>query len=185
MKLHMIKILTTKIFIVILLTSCTSNYIDYKQHIETDDFNYGFYMDTWGIGDQGYYVLKIEKNISPKEVYVEITAKDGINLKHRDWMDERTILFNYAEAGYHHKSPMIKLIDNRFLVFERGGFNYGLYDLKLQKDTFNISSPWNTFVAESGYKSERYDRKKEEEEYTKWVKNNIHDKINDYILTNK
>ena len=121
MKIFLVKILTAQIIILLLLSSCTSNYIDYKEHIETVDFNYGFYMDSWGIGDQGYYVLRLEKNISPKEVYVEITTKDGINLDHQEWMDERTILFNYAEAGYHHKSPKIKLMFNRFLVFERGG----------------------------------------------------------------
>ncbi|MCP2044750.1 hypothetical protein [Pontibacter sp. HSC-36F09] len=167
------------------IAGCTSNYLDYKEHIETTGrYNYAFYMDSWGIGDQGYYVLQLEKDINPKDVYVEINM-DGINHEQQDWMDNRTILFNYAEAGYHYQNPNIKLIDNQFLVFSRGGYFYGLYDLKTQKDTFNIGSPWNEFIEKSGYYSEKINREKEEKEYTSWVEKNIHDNIRKYIRANK
>jgi hypothetical protein len=44
-------------------------------------YNYALYMDTWGVGDQGYYILQLEQNINPEEVYVEINLSDGINKK--------------------------------------------------------------------------------------------------------
>ena len=178
-------------FLIPLLTSfylagCSSNYLDMKEKVTTNEkYNYAFYMDTWGIGDQGYYVLQLDKNTKPEDVYVEINFEDGINKEQNNWVKERMILFNYAEAGYHSSNPNIKLINNRFLVFSRGDFYYSLFDIKLQKDTFNITSPWNDFIAQSGYYSEKIDRDKELKAYTKWIEENTHKKIEAYINENK
>jgi len=148
-------------------------------------YNYALYMDTWGVGDQGYYILQLEKNINPEEVYVEINFSDGIDKKQNEWVKERTVLFNYSEAGFHHSDPNIQLINNRHLVFSRGGFYYSLYDLKLQKDTFNESSPWHRFRESGTYESEKFDRKKEGKAFDEWISENLNKKIEEYIEENK
>jgi hypothetical protein len=183
MKIRFVKIVLLQIIAIVLVTSCSFNNLDYIQHIETSQYNYALYEDTWGIGDPGFYVLKLEKYISPKDVYLEMTF-DGVNREHDRWVRERTILFNWSEAGFHTSSPKIKLINNRFLVFERGGFDYALYDILLEKVIMNRSSPWHAFIEESGYSSPKRDKEREEKEYIKWVKLNIHDQINDYIKSN-
>ena len=168
-----------------ILTSCSSNYLDLKEKITSNEkYNYAFYMDTWGIGDQGYYVLQLDKNIKPEDVYLEINM-DGINIEQSEWVDKRTVLFNYAEAGFHTTEPGIKLIENRFLVFSRGGYFYSLYDINMQNDTFNIGSPWNAFRDKSKYSSEKFDRDKEEKAYTEWIKENVHKKIENYMQSEK
>tara|TARA_B110000908_G_scaffold154334_1_gene191566 strand:- start:110 stop:676 length:567 start_codon:yes stop_codon:yes gene_type:complete len=187
------KILPQIIFslIAIMLFGCETNYVDYhsKLEIETGDFNYALYLDGVGIGDPGYTVVKLEKNIKPEDVYIKWTPSDGINyeVNHEqiEWFRERKILKNYAEAGFHTHNPKIEYINKRHIVFSRGGYYYGLYDLILEKDTFNIGSPWNEWINKSGYKSEKYDRNKEEKQYDEWIKNNIHDEIKNYISNNK
>ena len=157
--------------------------------METGDFNYALYLDGVGIGDPGYTVVKLEKNINPEDVYIKWTPSEGINyeVNHEniEWFREREILENYAEAGFHTKNPKIEFINKRHIVFSRGGYYYGLYDLELEKDTFNVGSPWNEWRDKTGYKSEKYDRDKEEKLYDVWIKSNIHEKIKHYISTNK
>ena len=148
-------------------------------------YNYALYMDTWGIGDQGYYVLQLEKVIKPEEVYVEINFSDGINEKQNEWLKERTILFNYSEAGFHHSEPNIQLLNNRHLVFSRGGYYYSLYDLKLQKDTFNDSSPWHSYRESGTSQSEKFDRQKVGKAFDLWMSKNLSKKIENYIKENK
>lgn len=169
------------------LLACTSNYLDYSQHITSPDgkFNYCLYFDNVGIGDHGYYVLKLENNIEPEQLRIDWKFKTGTKPEDIEWIRKRQILFNYDEAEFLTSNPKIELINNRHLVFSRGGYYFGLYDLKLEKDTFDISSPWNAWLDKSGYKSEKYDREKEEKAYELWIKENVNDKIKQYILTNK
>lgn len=178
-------------FISLILLGCETNYIDYHSQLDIDkgNFNYALYLDGVGIGDPGYTVVKLEKNINAKDVYIKWTPSNGINyeVNHEqiEWFREREILKNYAEAGFHTWNPKIEFINKRHIVFSRGGYFYGLYDLVLEKDIFNIGSPWNEWRDKSGYKSEKYDRDKEKLLYEEWIKNNIHNKIKDYISNNK
>ena len=170
---------------------CETNCVDYHSKLEMDigDFNYALYLDGVGIGDPGYTVVKLEKNIKPEDVYIKWTPSEGINyeVNHEkiEWFRDRKILENYAEAGFHTQNPKIEYINKRHIVFSRGGYYYGLYDIVLEKDTFNIGSPWNEWRNKSGYKSEKYDRDKEKKLYDVWIKNNIHEEIKHYISTNK
>ena len=167
----------------IILVGCTTNYMDFHSSIEPaeGEFNYGLYFDAVGIGDPGYYILRLEKDIIPEDVYVEWTPQNGVNKEQNKWVKDRTVLFNYAEAGFHTSDPKLNLIENRFVVFSRGGYYYSLYDIKIKKDTFNIGSPWNDFREKSGYSSEKFDREKEEFAYTEWIKQNVHKEIENYI----
>ena len=168
--LNATRILVRSVFIITIifsLISCDSNYLHYLQHIETEDsdYNYSLYNDGVGIGDPGYYVLKLDKTINPKELYIKWNFRTGTDSKDIDWITKKQILFNYDEAGLFTQNPKIEIINDRFLVMSRGGFYFGLYDIKFQKDTFNIGSPWNNWISMSGYKSEKYDMEKEKALY--------------------
>jgi len=178
------------LFISLLLIGCETNSVDYHSKLEIDsgDYNYALYLDGVGISDQTYKVVKLEKKINPEDVYLKWTPREGINYEENkeqiEWFRERIILESYDEAGFHTQNPKIEYINNRYIVFSRGGYYYGLYDIFLKKDTFNIGSPWHEWRNKSGNKSEK-DRNKEKKLYDEWIKNNIHAEIKNYILTNK
>lgn len=171
--------------------SCTLNYLDYIQHVESPDgkYNYCLYSD-FSIGDPGFLVLKLDKSVNPKELKIDYSIKNGISAKDADWIYSRQILDNYDEASQYCKDPKLELIDKRFLVFSRGGFMFSLYDIKLQKDTFNNCCPWNDWAshniwAEKGTNYKGPIPKDEKSDYGIWVEKNIHNKIKDYIEKNK
>ncbi len=173
-------------FLVFMLVSvaCSSNLLEYEQHIVTSgDYNYGLYRDAYGIREQGYYVLKLEKNITPEDVFLKFSMK-GLDKAEREWLDQRLIMFNYVKGRRYIEGPKIEFIDNRFLVFKRGGYYYGLFDSELKTIKYYIASPWDNFILEKKGSS-FLSSEKEEIEYTKWIKENIHDKINTYILANR
>jgi hypothetical protein len=169
------------------MLGCNTNYLDYSQQVKSPDgeFNYCLYFDNVGIGDPGYYVLKLGKQIDPEKLYINWNAKNGTKAEDSEWIKSKQVLFNYDEAGFFTSNPKLEIINNRHLVFSRGGYYFGLYDLKIARDTFNISSPWNEWRDKSGYNSEKYDRDKEENAYRQWIKKNLDVKIKNYIETNR
>jgi hypothetical protein len=180
------------IFFSLTLTSCDLNYVDYIHHIESPDKNYNFvlYSDAIGIGDPGFMVLKLEKEINPETVKVKWNYKNGSDKKDAEWLYSRQILYNYEESGNYASNPKIDLIDNRFLVFSRGGYYLGLYDIKLQKDVFNNCCPFGDWASQNiwakngtNYKGDI--PKDESSDYGIWIEKNIHNKIKDYIRMNK
>ncbi len=179
------RIFFTLIFFMI-FSSCNLNYLDYIQHVESPDgkYNYGLYSD-FSIGDPGFLVLKLEKTINPKTLKIDYSIRHGISPNDADWMYSRQILSNYDEAAYFCNNPKLELINYRFLVFSRGGYMFALYDTKINKDTFNISSPWNAWLDQSDMKNKKLDSKKEHSEYEQWIKFNLDKKIKDYIKMTK
>lgn len=171
------------------MTSCTINYMDYQSHIEPNkgNYNYGLYLDAVGIGDLGFYVLKIEKDINPKDVYVEWNPKTGSNKEQDQWIMERTILFNYAEAGFHTSNPKIEIVNNKFLVMSRGGYYHGLYDIEKHEMIYDDGSPWNTWHAtlDDSLKHGKYDKQRDKVLFGKWMKDNVHAKIDSVIGVNQ
>ncbi|WP_146153540.1 hypothetical protein [Adhaeribacter arboris] len=147
-------------------------------------FYYGLYSD-FSIGDPGFMVLKLDKKLNPKELKIDYSLKNGISDKDAEWMRTREIFYNYDEAGYFCDNPKLEFINNRFLVFSRGGYMFSLYDIKIEKDTFNIGSPWNEWYSQSQLTDESSNREKEKQDYGRWIQQNLHNKIKEYILTNK
>ena len=79
----------------LILLGCETNFVDYHSKLDIDegDFNYALYLDGVGIGDPGYTVVKLEKNINPEDVYIKWTPSDGINydINHEqiEWFRDR------------------------------------------------------------------------------------------------
>jgi hypothetical protein len=179
--------LSLTLFLTTFILGCNKNYFDYSQHVKSPDgnFNYCLYFDNVGIGDPGYYVLKLDKKVDPEKLYINWNFKKGTKAEDTEWIRRKQVLCNYDEAGLFTSNPKLEIINNRHLVFSRGGYYFGLYDLKTEKDTFNIGSPWHEWLDKSGYTSEKYDRDKEEIAYGQWIKENLDTKIRDYIETNR
>ena len=132
--------------IAILFTSCNLDYIEYVQHIESPDKKYNFclYRDLIGIGDPGFVVLKLEEEIDPKKVRVSWNSTNDSLCKDQNWLRLKIILYDYDELSYFTYDPKIELLENRFLVFSRGGLYFGLYDLDLEQKSVNeknLSNP--------------------------------------------
>lgn len=172
------------IFFIAIFTSCTVDYLEYVEYIPSPDkkWNYGLYVDNVGIGDLGFYVLKLEKEIDPKHLKIRWRFNDGISQEDVDWLERKTIFSNYEEAGYNASNPKIKIIEEKYLVLSRGGFYYSLYDLKSDSVILNLDSPWNswreTYERPADYS---HDADKEEELYDKWIEENLHNKILTYL----
>lgn len=176
----------------LLLFSCEPNYVDYIEHIESSDgqYNYCLYSDGIGVGDPGFMVLKIEREVEPEKLKINWSFRNGVSEQDTEWMLSREILSNYEESSYYASNPKLELIDNRFLVFSRGGYMFGLYDTKLEKDIFNNCCPWNDWVsqnvwAKNGTEYSGKVEKNEESDYGLWVEKNIHNKIAEYIKVKK
>ena len=155
------------------------NAVDYMSKIEMNQgsFDYALYGDGVGIGDPGYYVLKIEKGVKPEDVNIDWTFNDGVNREQEQWRRERTILSNYAEAGYFLDDPKIELLHNRFIVMSRGDIYHGLYDIK--NDTTLIGSggsPWHGFI-ESDKSLDHRNKEEYKRKYKDWMRKNYHDEI--------
>ncbi len=101
----------------------------------------------------------------------------------KEWIDKRTILYNYDEAELLTANPKIEILNNKFLVFSRGGYYFSLYDISLAKDTINSSSPWHDWKAQQ--LNEANSNKDDENKYKKWVKENLNDRIKTYIEMNQ
>lgn len=175
----------------LIVTSCNINYLEYYQHIESPDgkYNYALYSD-FGIGDPGFLVLKLEKEVDPKELKIDYSLRNGISSDDAEWMYSREILSNYDEASLYCKDPKFELIDNRFLVFSRGGFMFSLYDIKIEKDTFNNCCPWNEWASQNIWAEQGTDykgtiQKNEKSDYGIWIEKNIDMKIKEYIEKNR
>ena len=186
MTLHKTITLSLILFSSSFMLGCDINYLDYSQHVNSPDgkFNYGLYSD-FGIGDPGYYVLKLDKNVDPEKLYIKFSFNNGVKSEDREWLRGREVLYNYDEAGFFTSDPKLEIINQRHLVFSRGGYYFGLYDLKIAKDTFNDGSPWHSYHSENENKDEKYDRDKEKKAYGQWIEQNLDAKIRDYIETNR
>ncbi|MDW3209095.1 MAG: hypothetical protein R8N23_04465 [Reichenbachiella sp.] len=66
---------------VLILLGCEANFVDYhsKLEVEAGNFNYALFLDGVGIGDPGYTVVKLEKNLDPEDLYIKWTPSEGIN----------------------------------------------------------------------------------------------------------
>ncbi len=139
----------------------TNYFKDYLllQSLGYKDEVYALYFSVAGFDDVEFQILKWSK----------------INWKAEEKVDKRSvyekvgntfqpIAFNYDEGPKNLENPRI-FIQNDYLVMERSGFYYSLYDLKTDKLLINDESPWHSAPDNSL------------EDLDKWIKENLHNKI--------
>lgn len=170
-----------------ILTSCQFDYLNYCQHIEIPEskYCYALYTDNSGIGDVEFVVLRIEKPCNPKELNFKWSFSKRDTVAER-WIKDRTILSNYEEGCSFSDNENIEIINNKYLVFSRGGLYFALYDLVADSAVVNDYSPWHGW-AETYSRGPDYrtNRELEKQSYKVWIERNLQEPIVKYIKKNK
>lgn len=142
----------------------------YQQHIYYSDDVYVLYFSIAGYDDVQWQILKFEKSVWDKKDKIDGRLVE--DCKYDPENPEKCIftpiVFNYDE-GPKNLENVKMFIKNDYLVLERGGLYHSLFDLKNQKVLLNEESPWS---ASDG---------KEADELNLWIKENLHDKIEQVI----
>lgn len=157
-----------------ILQSIFKDYL-FQQYIEYKNDIYVLYFSMAGFEDTEWQILKWRKQDWDRSDKIDLRLVD--NCKFKFEKNENTkecnfipIAFNYDEGPKNLKNAKI-FIKNDFLIMERGHLFHTLYDLKNEKLILNEESPWHSSMA------------KDENEMNKWIKENLHDKIE--LIINK
>ena len=133
------------------------------QSLEYENFVYAFYFSVAGFDDVEFEVLRWKKeNWKGEETVDKRSLYENTN------KNVERIAFNYDEGPKNLENPKI-FIEKNYLVMERSGLYYSLYDLKANKLLINDESPWNSAEDNS------------EEGLQNWIKENLHNKIQKII----
>lgn len=133
------------------------------QSLEYENFVYAFYFSVAGFDDVEFEVLKWKKeNWKGEETVDKRSVYENTN------KNVERIAFNYDEGPKNLENPRI-FIEKNYLVMERSGLYYSLYDMKANKLLINDESPWNSAEDNS------------EEGLQNWIKENLHNKIQKII----
>ena len=133
------------------------------QSLEYENFVYAFYFSVAGFDDVEFEVLKWKKeNWKGEETVDKRSVYENTN------KNVERIAFNYDEGPKNLENPKI-FIEKNYLVMERSGLYYSLYDMKANKLLINDESPWNSAEDNS------------EEGLQNWIKENLHNKIQKII----
>jgi hypothetical protein len=129
----------------------------YQQKVEYGNEYYVLYFTMAGFDDMQWDIIKIKKsNWDGKErLSREKVEKDNSIEK---------ILWNYDEGAKNTENIRI-FIQNDYLIMERGNLYHSLYDIKNEKVLINEESPWHEAQGDG------------KEGLNKWIKENLHDKI--------
>lgn len=133
----------------------------YQQKVEYNNDYYILYFTMAGFDDMQWDIIKMPKDRwNGKERLSRETVEIDNSIE--------KVLFNYDEGAKNTENIRI-FIKNDYLIMERGNLYHSLYDLKKQKVLINEESPWHQ--AEGNGK----------EGLNKWIKENLHDKIEQII----
>ncbi|GHC66192.1 hypothetical protein [Ulvibacter litoralis] len=137
----------------------------YLQKVEYRNDIYVLYFSMAGFDDMEWNIMKWSKE--------NWNAEERLNREELEKNnDVEKILWNYDEADKNTENIRV-FIKNDYLVMERGNLYHSLYDLKNKKVILNEESPWNASGSKDG------------EEMNAWIKENLHDKIEQYLNTKR
>ncbi|WP_027127244.1 hypothetical protein [Gelidibacter mesophilus] len=133
----------------------------YQQKVEYNNDYYVLYFTMAGFDDMQWDIIKM-----PKDSW---NGKERLNREkiEKDDLIEK-VLFNYDEGAKNTENIRIFIKDD-YLIMERGNLYHSLYDLKNQKVLINEESPWHQAKGDG------------KEGLNKWIKENLHDKIEQTI----
>lgn len=176
-----------------ILASCGYNSdFEFVQKIQSPDGKYSFCLfkrSQFRYND--FIVLKLESKINPESLnYNPDSNNPDVANSSIDLEMTKEVLKNQERRSDFATNPNIKLVDNRFLVFSRGNFYFGLYDLKIEKSVFNEFDPFGVWASQNIWaKKGTYYKgkipKDEQSDYAIWVEKNIKNKIEKYIEETK
>lgn len=148
------------------------------------EFSYVLFSDCGGFrSDNSWYILKLENNIiDVNQAQIPCGYMNGMNDNERKWLD-KTIMWHRSNYGNNERNPYIEIVNNKYLVFNRGGYYYGLYDVvehKLLVDFNNLLRNFKTSV-EYQIEFDQLSYGERKERFNDWEIKNIHNKIKDII----
>ena len=154
------------------LQSIFKDYL-FQQFIEYENDVYILYFSMAGFDDTEWQILKWKKEEWNKNDKIDKKLVENCKFKFEDNETSKEcnftpIAFNYDEGPKNLNDVKI-FIKNDFLVMERGNLYHSLYDLKNNKLIINNESPWTSCKG------------KDKEEMNKWIKENLHNKIEEII----
>ena len=154
------------------LKSIFKDYL-FQQFIEYKNDVYVLYFSMAGFDDTEWQILKWKKAEWNKNDKIDKKLVKNCKFKFEDNETSKEcnftpIAFNYDEGPKNLNDVKI-FIKNDFLVMERGNLYHSLYDLKNNKLIINNESPWTSCKA------------KDKEGMNKWIKENLHNKIEEII----
>ena len=131
----------------------------YQEHVEYGNSVYVLYFTVAGFDDTEWDVIKWTKDEWTKNKSYRLNRKEIKNNK-----SVTKIFWNYDEGPKNLENIRL-FVKNDYLVLERGNLYHSLYDLKKEEVVLNEESPWHASDGEG------------KEEMNKWIKENLHDKI--------
>jgi hypothetical protein len=139
-------------------------YRDYHflQSINFNDDIYVLYFSIAGFDDVEFQIVKWKKQDWLKSDKLSKDIVDKPNQKFQK------VAFNYDE-GPKNLENVRMFVKNDYLVMERSGLYHSLYDLRKNELLINDESPWHSASADNL------------ETMNKWIKDNIHLKIEEKI----
>lgn len=139
-------------------------YRDYHflQSISFNDDIYVLYFSIAGFDDVEFQIVKWKKQDWLKSDKLSKDIVDKPNQKFQK------VAFNYDE-GLKNLENVKMFVKNDYLVMERSGLYHSLYDLRKNELLINDESPWHSASADNL------------ETMNKWIKDNIHSKIEEKI----
>lgn len=167
-------------------------YLTFINKIEDSDnkVTYALFKHDYIFANPNFYVFRFDIETEPENLTFKSPFNKNRTQEEYNKMMDNVILENYEEDNSKANNPKIKIIDDNFLVMERGQFYYALYDLKKNKAIFNDCCPFShwgsqNIWSEKGtyYKGEI--KKDEKSDYGIWTLKNIHEPILKYIEEKK
>lgn len=155
-----------------ILKSIFKDYL-FQQYIEYKNDVYVLYFSMAGFDDTEWQILKWRKQDWDRSDKIDLRLVENCKLKFdknekKKECNFTPIAFNYDEGPKNLENVKI-FIKNDFLVMERGHLFHTLYDLKKEKLILNEESPLFSSMA------------KDKNEMNKWIKKNLHNKIESII----
>ena len=121
----------------------------YLQHVALPDkrTQFALYTEIRGLEDVTWYVFKLDGAVDAKDLDVPKSFRTGSSQTEKMWKD-RVVFWNWSEAGFHRSNPRLLLIDDRFLLFERGGLYHAAYDIHYDRVLVTSECPWGDMMSE-------------------------------------
>ncbi|MDI1321922.1 MAG: hypothetical protein PSV36_04185 [Algoriphagus sp.] len=134
----------------------------YLQSINFKDDIYVLYFSVAGFDDVEFQIVKWKKQDWLKSDKLSKDIIDKANQKFQK------VAFNYDE-GPKNLENIKMFVKNDYLVMERSGLYHSLYDLRTNELIINEESPWHSANTDNL------------ENMNKWIKENLHSKIEQKI----
>jgi hypothetical protein len=169
-------------FLLFALSIGSQEYLKFDQKLKSPDGTswFALYHDYGGIGNREWDVFKIPINEVPEGLKIPAShdSEDDFGINRR-------LMWNRSEAGYHTSNPHIKIFNQRYLVFIRGGYYHGLYDIQQGRILITDSNPWNSFKFSNDRNTRGLNYNQLGVIMDIWVQSTLHNPIKEIIENNK